>query len=74
MNTSRWVRQVHRWLAVCFTAGVIVNFYAVGRGQEPAFWVYLLALLPLGVLQLTGTYLFVLPYTARRRAERRSVE
>ena len=25
MSVSKWVRQIHRWLAVAFTAGVITN-------------------------------------------------
>lgn len=74
MSRGKWVRQFHRWLSAVFTAGVIVNLCAIGRGKEPAFWVYLLALVPLAVLQLTGMYLFALPYTTQGRAERRGVE
>ena len=68
MNLSRWVRQVHRWLSVAFTLGVIVNFVVIGTAQEePAFWVYLLALVPLFLLLPTGLYLFALPHVARWR-------
>ena len=48
MNWSKWIRQFHRWLALAFTAGFIVNLVVVMRGVEaPAFWVYLTALIPL---------------------------
>jgi hypothetical protein len=65
MNVSIRVRQIHRWLAVGFTAGVVVNVFAVSGGTEPEFWVYLLALIPLGLLLATGWFLFVLPYVSR---------
>ncbi len=65
------IRQFHRWVALAFTGGVVANIVAIGRlegsGQaQPAFWVYLLALVPLALLLLTGLYLFVLPYVAGR--------
>ena len=46
---------------------VIVNFVALGRGEQ-AVWVGLLALLPLVLLLLTGLYMFVLPYAAKWRS------
>jgi hypothetical protein len=61
LNWNRWVRQIHRWLAIAFTVGFIVNIVALGQ-EEPSVWVYLLALLPLALLLLTGLYLFALPY------------
>ena len=64
MNWNKWIRQVHRWLSIAFTAGVIVNGVAVARGRYTA-WVGLLALLPLALLLFTGLYLFVLPYATR---------
>jgi hypothetical protein len=71
---SKLIRQVHRWLAVCFTAGVVVNTIVIfGLGQkQPAFWVYLLALIPLYLLLFSGLYLFVLPYAARWNDGRRA--
>jgi hypothetical protein len=67
-----WIRQFHRWMAVIFTlaviANVILNF--VVKGQEQlAFYVGAGTLLPLGLLMLTGLYLFALPYLGGRRAE-----
>ncbi len=73
MNWSKWIRQIHRWLAIAFTAMVIGIFAALGLGQEPAQWVYFLPLLPLALLMLTGLYLFVLPYAARWRSGRGAV-
>ena len=61
------IRQIHRWLSIAFTLGVIANTIVIfGLGQsEPAFWVYLLALIPLFLLLFSGLYLFALPYVAR---------
>ena len=69
---NNWVRTIHRWISVAFTAGVITNTMVIfGLHQaEPAFWVYLLALLPLAALLLTGLYLFVLPYAVGWRSRR----
>ena len=70
MNLSRWIRQSHRWLSLAFTIGFIVNAVVAARGGEPAFWVYLLVLVPLFLLLPTGLYLFVLPYAAKWRGAR----
>lgn len=68
---SRWIRQFHRWLSIAFTAGVIVNTIVIATGPaEPAFWVYLLALIPLFLLLFSGLYLFVLPHAAKWRGAR----
>jgi hypothetical protein len=67
MNWNKWVRQIHRWLSIAFTAAVIVNIIAAQRKEEPAVWVYLLALVPLALLLFTGLYLFLLPHAARWR-------
>ena len=70
MNWSKWIRQIHRWLSIIFTAVVAGIFITLGLGKEPAFWVYFVPLLPLALLMLTGLYLFVLPYAAGRGARR----
>ena len=72
MNGNGWIRQIHRWLSIAFTVGVIVNTVVIfGLKQaQPAFWVYLLALIPLALLLLTGLYLFALPYVTRWRSGR----
>jgi hypothetical protein len=64
---SKRLRQIHRWLSIGFTVLVIANFVALGLG-EPAAWLYLLPLLPLALLLLTGLYLFVLPHATRWRS------
>jgi ABC-type polysaccharide/polyol phosphate export permease len=70
MNWNTWIRQTHRWLSMIFTAVVTAIFVALGVGQQPAQWVYLLPLFPLALLMLTGLYLFVLPYAAKWSARR----
>ena len=67
LNWNAWVRQIHRWLSIAFTAAVIVNIVALLL-KEQAVWVGLLALLPLVLLLLTGLYLFVLPYVTNWRS------
>lgn len=64
---SRWVRQFHRWVSIVFTLTVIANFVAIAMVGEPPPWVTYSPLLPLFLLLFTGLYLFVLPYTAKRR-------
>jgi ABC-type polysaccharide/polyol phosphate export permease len=67
LNWNSSIRQTHRWLSVVFTAVVIVVTVATLGSMEPAEWVYLLPLPPLFLLLITGLYLFVLPYVAKRR-------
>jgi hypothetical protein len=67
---SHWIRQAHRWVSIAFTVTVLANFVALSRGVPPA-WVTYAPLLPLGLLLLSGLYLFVLPYAARRGRGRR---
>ena len=69
MNLNTKVRQFHRWLAVAFTVTVVVTFIALAQ-KEPVVWVSYVPLLPLALLQITGMWLFVLPYAARRRGGR----
>jgi hypothetical protein len=67
MSAAKWIRQGHRWMSMAFTAGFIFNVLAVAGGEEPAFWVYLLVLIPLGLLLASGLYLFVLPHVLKWR-------
>ena len=64
LNWNTWIRQIHRWLSMIFTATVVANFVAMGLGEPPA-WVVYSPLLPLFLLLLTGLYLFVLPYATK---------
>ena len=73
MNWNKWVRQIHRWLSIAFTATVIVTFVALAQ-EEPVVWVSYVPLLPLALLLLTGLYLFVLPYATKWRSGRRTGE
>jgi hypothetical protein len=66
LKWNNWLRQIHRWLSVAFTMAVILNIVAMVQ-EKSIVWVGLLALLPLGLLLLTGLYLFMLPYAARWR-------
>lgn len=66
MNWNKWVRQMHRWLAVTFTVTVVATFVALAQ-DDPMVWVSYLPLLPLALLLFSGLYLFVLPYVTRRR-------
>jgi hypothetical protein len=72
MNWNKWVRQIHRWVSIVFTLTVIANFIGMGLGSPPA-WVVYSPLPPLFLLMFTGLYMFVLPYTAKWRGERRAV-
>jgi hypothetical protein len=69
MNWNMWVRQIHRWLSVVFTVGVIVNLVAAAQ-KKYTVWVGLSALIPLVLQLVTGWYLFVLPYASKWRGGR----
>lgn len=72
MSWNTRIRQIHRWLSMTFTVAVIANFAVMGR-EQIAFWVGTLTLVPLALLLLSGLYLFVLPYAAKRRGGQRAV-
>jgi heme A synthase len=69
VQMSKWIRQFHRWMSIAFTAAVIVTFITLAQ-KEPMVWVSYAPLLPLALLLLTGLYLFVLPYAAKRGVRR----
>jgi hypothetical protein len=71
LNWSKGVRQAHRWLSIAFTVTVIANFVALSQGTPPA-WVTYSPLPPLGLLLLSGLYMFVLPYATKWRSGRRT--
>ena len=71
MNWSKSIRQTHRWLSIVFTLTVIINGIAVAMKKYTTS-LGLSAVLPLALLLLTGLYLFVLPYAAKRRKAGRS--
>jgi hypothetical protein len=71
MSWNEGVRQTHRWVAIAFTVGFLFNGVAVARNQY-ANWMGLLVGIPLLVLQITGLYLFFLPYVVKWRRGRRT--
>jgi len=68
LNWNHSIRQVHRWLSIAFTVAVVVT--SIALSQNGPVWVSYLPLPPLGLLWLTGMYLFALPYITRRRSGR----
>jgi hypothetical protein len=66
MTWNAWIRPLHRWTSIVFVAVVAAIFIVLGAGQQPVEWVYYVPLAPLALLALTGLYMFVLPYVARR--------
>lgn len=72
---SNLIRQIHRWLSIAFTVGVVTNlavYTSFGKGHTPPFWVNLLVLVPAFLLMLTGLYMFFLPYVRRPNAVSRA--
>jgi hypothetical protein len=72
LNWNHRIRQIHRWLSIAFTVTVVANIVVLARGAMPPPWVTYSPLFPLAVLQLSGLYLFVLPYATQRRGGRRA--
>ena len=68
MDWSKWIRQAHRWLSIIFTVTVIANFVAMTKGPPPE-WIVYSPLIPLFLLLFSGLFMFVLPYTGKRRNE-----
>ncbi len=69
MSGAVWIRPVHRWVSMLFTATVLANFatMAAVEGPPPA-WVTYSPLPPLAFLLGTGLCLFAQPYLRRRGA------
>jgi hypothetical protein len=69
MKWNRRIRQTHRSVSIVFTLCVLlnlaINLTPLGS-DDLSLWVGLLTLIPLGLLLLTGLYLFVLPWTRSR--------
>jgi hypothetical protein len=72
MIKSSWFRRLHRWVAVVFVATVVIVSIVIATQPDPAAWIYLSPLLPLGVLVITGAVMFAQPYLARGRSLRRA--
>jgi len=67
LNWNNWIRQIHRWLAIIFTATVIANFVMMAMGKPP-LWVVYSPLPLLFLLMFTGLYMFALYYAVRWRS------
>ncbi|HLT62029.1 MAG TPA: hypothetical protein VK020_12590 [Microlunatus sp.] len=66
-TAGSWIRRCHRWIAAVFTVTVVITFIALAL-PEPMVWVSYLPLLPLGLLMISGSYLFLLPHVRRFRS------
>lgn len=71
MQGRTWIRQTHRWVSMAFTATVLLNIALLGQSDELRMTVAYLPLLPLGLLFLSGLYLFALPYLKKGQAAKR---
>ncbi len=67
MHWNNWVRLIHRWTSIIFTAAVVANFVTMAFGKPP-MWVVYSPLPPLFLQLFTGLYMFALPYFKRTRA------
>ncbi len=66
---SKGIRIFHRWTGFVLTIAVIINIIALAMKSQ-AFWIGLLALIPLIAMMVTGLYMFVQPYIMKARGER----
>lgn len=64
-GSSGWLRRAHRAVAAVFMLAVLANFAVMGRG-EIAEWVGKATLLPLTLLMLSGSWMWVAPYLRGR--------
>jgi hypothetical protein len=67
MNWNFWIRQIHRWLSILFTATIVANFGTRAFGTATPDWVTYSPLPPLFLLLFSGLYMFALPYFGRSR-------
>jgi hypothetical protein len=65
MTFSKLIRQTHRWLGIALIGVTILNVIAFTMGHAIE-WLYYLPLLPLFLSMISGLYMFVQPYLARR--------
>lgn len=66
MNWNSFMRRSHRFLSLAFTLAVVANAVALAMGAYTTR-LGLVAVVPLGLLLLSGLYLFALPYVVRWR-------
>ena len=68
---SNGIRQFHRVTGIILTVAVLINIAAIAMKVQ-AFWIGLLALIPLLAMMATGLYLFALPYIVKSPKDRQS--
>lgn len=66
---SNEIRKFHRWTGFVLTVAVVINIVALMMKVQ-AFWIGLLALIPLIAMMVTGLYMFFQPYIMKARGER----
>lgn len=64
---NKWIRKLHRVVAVVFTLVVVTLFYVQATQATPPEWVFLVPGGLLVLLWLSGAYLYLLPWVARLR-------
>lgn len=67
MNWTKWNRAVHRWVSMIFIVTVLLATYAAATGTDQTSVLYYLPLLPLFILMVSGTIMFVRHYVAKSR-------
>jgi hypothetical protein len=72
---SKWLRKIHRWIAVPTALAIPMAFVIklIGNQEIAALWTKwekLPSLLML-VMALTGAYLFLLPYIAKAQRKKK---
>jgi hypothetical protein len=71
-NFSKWVRNIHRWLAVpVMTALILTLITTIMQGAAPD-WVSTFGIISILSLLFTGIYMFVQHYLSRLRRSRRN--
>lgn len=66
---GKWIRQFHRWMAIAFTIGFLINSAVIfmAKGEQPPTYVYSFVLVPLFLLLPTGLYMLVGPWLKSAR-------
>ncbi len=67
---NRWLRKIHRWLAIPFIVAILILIFArqvpLGSAVQRVQQVMIL------LMVVTGSYLFLLPYLSKWRRQRRT--
>lgn len=61
MTLHSVARQSHRWLSLLFTMMSVALWLTLGFGLALPQWTYFVPLLPLGLMMLTGLFMFFRP-------------